>query len=83
MAYQSLHPEFRYDLAYRKRFLDLLTTRALTGNECGVHVGSHPALYGGLPAEALARTGRAMTGGFGMIVRRYYFRGSWPQFMSE
>jgi hypothetical protein len=36
-----------------------------------------------LQVGALARAKWATKGRFGMIVRRYYFRGSCPQFISE
>jgi hypothetical protein len=37
----------------------------------------------GLHIGALARAEWARKGRFGMLVRRYYFRGSWPQFIRE
>ena len=49
------------------RFLNLLLTGVLTGNEFGGFVGFHPALYA-LPTEAHARAERAITGRFGKIM---------------
>jgi uncharacterized membrane protein len=49
------------------RFLNLLLTGVLTGNEFGGFVGFHPALYV-LPTEAHARAERAITGRFGKIM---------------
>ena len=49
------------------RFLNLLLTGVLTGNEFGGFVGFHPALYE-LPTEAHARAERAITVRFGKIM---------------
>ena len=49
------------------RFLNLLLTGVLTGNEFGGLVGFHPALYE-LPTEAHARAERAITSRFGKIM---------------
>ena len=49
------------------RFLNLLLTGVLTGNEFGGFVGFHPALYE-LPTEAHARAERAITSRFGKIM---------------
>jgi hypothetical protein len=49
------------------RFLNLLMTGVLTGNEFGGLVGFHPALYE-LPTEAHARAERAITSRFGKIM---------------
>ena len=49
------------------RFLNLLLTGVLTGNEFGGFVGFHPALYA-LPTEAHARAERAITGRFGKVM---------------
>jgi uncharacterized membrane protein len=49
------------------RFLNLLLTGVLTGNEFGGFVGFHPALYV-LPTEAHARAERAITGRFGKVM---------------
>jgi hypothetical protein len=49
------------------RFLNLLLTGVLTGNEFGGFVGFHPALYE-LPTGAHARAERAITGRFGKIM---------------
>ena len=49
------------------RFLNLLLTGALTGNEFGGLVGFHPALYE-LPTEAHARAERAITSRLGKIM---------------
>jgi hypothetical protein len=49
------------------RFLNLLLTGVLIGNECGGLVGFHPALYE-LPTEAHARAERAITSRFGKIM---------------
>ncbi len=49
------------------RFLNLLLTGMLTGNEFGGFVGFHPALYE-LPTEAHARAERAITGRFGKVM---------------
>ena len=49
------------------RFLNLLLTGVLTGNEFGGFVGFHPALYE-LPTEAHASAERAITGRFGKIM---------------
>jgi hypothetical protein len=49
------------------RFLNLLLTGVLTGNEFGGFVGFHPALYE-LPTEAHANAERAITGRFGKIM---------------
>jgi uncharacterized membrane protein len=49
------------------RFLNLLLTGVLTGNEFGGFVGFHPALYE-LPTEAHARAERAITGRFGKVM---------------
>jgi hypothetical protein len=49
------------------RFLNLLLTGVLTGNEFGGFVGFHPALYA-LPTEAHARAERAITSRFGKIM---------------
>ena len=37
----------------------------------------------GIQVGALTRAEWASKGRFGMVARRYYFRGSWPQFISE
>jgi hypothetical protein len=49
------------------RFLNLLLTGVLTGNEFGGLVGFHPALYE-LPTEAHARAEQAITSRFGKIM---------------
>ena len=49
------------------RFINLLLTGVLTGNEFGGFVGFHPALYE-LPTEAHARAERAITSRFGKIM---------------
>jgi len=49
------------------RFLNLLLTGVLTGNEFGGFAGFHPALYE-LPTEAHARAERAITRRFGRIM---------------
>ena len=49
------------------RFLNLLLSGVLTGNEFGGFVGFHPALYE-LPTEAHARAERAITSRFGKIM---------------
>jgi hypothetical protein len=49
------------------RFLNLLLTGVLTGNEFGGFVGFHPALYE-LPTEAHARAERAITSRFGKVM---------------
>jgi hypothetical protein len=49
------------------RFLNLLLTGVLTGNEFGGSVGFHPALYE-LSTEAHARAERAITSRFGKIM---------------
>ena len=49
------------------RFINLLLTGVLTGNEFGGFVGFHPALYA-LPTEAHARAERAITGRFGKVM---------------
>ncbi len=49
------------------RFLNLLLTGVLTGNEFGGFVGFHPALYV-LPTEAHANAERAITGRFGKLM---------------
>jgi uncharacterized membrane protein len=49
------------------RFLNLLLTGVLTGNEFGGLVGFHPALYE-LPTDAHARAERAITSRFGAIM---------------
>ena len=49
------------------RFLNVLLTGVLTGNEFGGFVGFHPALYE-LPTEAHARAERAITSRFGKIM---------------
>jgi hypothetical protein len=49
------------------RFLNLLLTGVLTGNEFGGFVGFHPALYE-LPTEAHARAERAITSRLGKIM---------------
>ena len=49
------------------RFLNLLLTGVLTGNEFGGFVGFHPALYE-LPTEAHASAERAITGRFGKVM---------------
>ena len=49
------------------RFLNLLLTGVLTGNEFGGFVGFHPALYE-LPTEAHARAERAITSRFGKLM---------------
>ena len=49
------------------RFVNLLLTGVLTGNEFGGFVGFHPALYD-LPTEAHARAERAITSRFGKIM---------------
>jgi len=49
------------------RFVNLLLTGALTGNEFGGLVGFHPALYE-LPTEAHARAERAITSRLGKIM---------------
>jgi hypothetical protein len=49
------------------RFLNLLMTGVLTGNEFGGLVGFHPALYE-LPTEAHARAEMAITSRFGKIM---------------
>jgi uncharacterized membrane protein len=49
------------------RFMNLLLTGVLTGNEFGGFVGFHPALYE-LPTEAHARAERAITSHFGKIM---------------
>ena len=49
------------------RFVNLLLTGVLTGNEFGGFVGFHPALYE-LPTEAHARAERAITSRFGKIM---------------
>lgn len=49
------------------RFLNLLLTGVLTGNEFGGLVGFHPALYE-LPTEAHARAERAITSRLGKIM---------------
>ncbi len=49
------------------RFVNLLLTGALTGNEFGGLVGFHPALYE-LPTEAHARAERAITSRLGKVM---------------
>ena len=49
------------------RFINLLLTGVLTGNEFGGFVGFHPALYE-LPTEAKARVERVITSRFGKIM---------------
>ena len=49
------------------RFLNLLLTGVLTGNEFGGFIGFHPALYE-LPTEAHARAERAITSRFGKLM---------------
>jgi hypothetical protein len=49
------------------RFLNLLLTGVLTGNEFGGFVGFHPALYV-LPTAAHASAERAITGRFGKVM---------------
>jgi uncharacterized membrane protein len=49
------------------RFINLLLTGVLTGNEFGGFVGFHPALYE-VPTEAHARAERAITSRFGKIM---------------
>ena len=55
------------------RFLNLLLTGVLTGNEFGGFAGFHPALYD-LPTEAHARAERAITSRFGKLM---------PPFMTD
>src|SRR3712207_3501921 len=49
------------------RFINLLLTGVLTGNEFGGFMGFHPALYE-LPTEVHARAERAITSRFGKIM---------------
>ena len=49
------------------RFINLLLTGVLTGNEFGGFVGFHPALYE-LPTEVHARAERAITSRFGKLM---------------
>ena len=49
------------------RFINLLLTGVLTGNEFGGFAGFHPALYE-LPTEAHARAERAITNRFGKLM---------------
>ena len=61
------HKEDRDMVLKMARFVNLLLTGVLAGNEFGGFVGFHPALYD-LPTEAHARAERAITSRFGKIM---------------
>src|ERR671921_2250475 len=66
--YKEICGEEDRDMALKTtRFLNLLLTGVLTGNEFGGLVVFHPALYV-LPTEAHARAERAITRRFGKVM---------------